>query len=239
MNVSGRLEQKNDVSVYTDGVRSLNFDVPTLTFTKPAGPSDTNRTGTCQFFVYNVPPYHPYFDLELSVFRGAGQAQTVSVKLEVMHTASDGTGVLKTFNGSVAVPARSPVILSRRVDWHDGEYVTAFDGEERRMPWFLALPDDRNLGPTKPKTALRCRSGCGRSIGKRNPVHSRCENAVDVRRRVRTAALWTRSSTLFLCASAFINPSPTVVDARNQHQQHFFLVSNGLCFEMPLTSLFI
>ena len=138
--VSGRLEQRTDVSLYVDATRGLNFDVPNLTFSKPTGTTDTNRTGSCQFFVYNVPPFHPFFDLELSVLRGAGVEQTVSVKLEVMQLNTDGVGALKVFNGILTVPSKSPMVVSRRIVWLDGEPVTAFDGEERRMPSFFHTP---------------------------------------------------------------------------------------------------
>ena len=173
--MTGRLEPKTDLSVLTDSGRGLNFDLPTLAFTKPSGPTDTVRTGTCQFFLKNVPPFHSHFDLELSIFRSAGMEQTVNVKLEVLHPNAEGASVFTASNGVVTVPARSPVVVSQRVQWTDGEWVTAFNGEERRMPSFQR---DASL-----RVENRCSSPVAGMVTDAQPINLTLSttNAVDER----------------------------------------------------------
>ena len=139
--VSGCLSKKAEgtsdaASIWTSSDSTIKMDLDSVLFSKPATSTAADRTGNCRFFVYGVPMYHPFFELEFSIYRTVGVAKDVTVKLEVIQQKNTGTE-MKTFNGTLHLPAACPVITSQLVSWTDGEEdIESFDGEVRSMPRF-------------------------------------------------------------------------------------------------------
>lgn len=145
--VAGRLLE-DTTTVYTSG--TLTFAAHALVFT-PQSTNHPGNTGSCRAYVTRVPPFHPYFDLDVTVLRTAGAATSLNVQLDVLVSPEGGgSAALQSFHGTLELPAGAPVATSQTVLWDDGDPIHSYAGEVHNMPCFNVPTNSSGVADTQP-----------------------------------------------------------------------------------------